>query len=150
MASRLAGARGARVTRGAVACAVLLGLSAVCAAGARAVPFHETTYPSGAPRGWVIVVHAGGWQIVGPGMPGLERPEVDRLTSWGYATLNVDYRRGAAGLTDVLHFYDRLRRRVGAQMPICIDGSSSGGHLALMAAQRRKGVTCVIARAAPT
>jgi fermentation-respiration switch protein FrsA (DUF1100 family) len=127
-------------------------LSAIClVSGAAArTPFHQTAYPSGKPRGWVIVVHAGGWQVVGPGMPGLELPEVDRLLSWGYATLNIDYHRGAAGLTDLLHFYDRLHRRVGAKMPICLDGSSSGGHLALMAAQRRRSVSCVVTRAAPT
>jgi hypothetical protein len=98
----------------------------------------------------VIVIHAGGWRLVGRGMTGLEQPEVDRLNKWGYATLNIDYHRGARGLTDVLGFYDRLRRRVPRKTPICLDGASAGGHLALMAALNRPSVDCVITRAAPT
>jgi hypothetical protein len=123
---------------------------AVLAQQAAAMPYHQTSQPSAHPPGWVIVIHAGGWRLVGRGMTGLEQPEVDLLNGWGYGTVNIDYRRGARGLTDVLRFYDRLRKRLGPKAPICLDGSSAGGHLALMATLRRKSVTCVITRAAPT
>lgn len=119
-------------------------------AAAAKLPYHETSRPVAHPKAWVIVIHAGGWRLVGSGMAGLEHPEVERLNGWGYGTLNIDYHRGARGLTDVLRFYDRLRRGEGRTTPICLDGASAGGHLALMAAQRRKGVACVITRAAPT
>jgi hypothetical protein len=131
--------------------AALLAAAALCAQSAAAkAPYHHTSQPTKHPRGWVIVIHAGGWRLVGQGMTGLEQPEVDRLNGWGYGTVNIDYRRGARGLTDVLGFYDRLRRRLKPGAPICLDGASAGGHLALMAALRRPSVTCVITRAAPT
>jgi pimeloyl-ACP methyl ester carboxylesterase len=119
-------------------------------ATARAEPFSEVSRPSGEPRGYVITIHPGGWRLVGPGMAGLMHPEVARLNRWGYETLNVDHRRGAAGLTDVTRFYDGLRARVGSEKPICLDGWSSGGHLAMLVAARRPDVSCVIAVAAPT
>jgi pimeloyl-ACP methyl ester carboxylesterase len=117
---------------------------------AAAMPYSQTIRPSSQPAGWVIVIHAGGWRLVGPGMTGLEQPEVERLNRWGFGTMNIDYRRGVAGLTDVLRFERRLRRRVGPGTPICLDGASAGAHLALMAALRRPDVACVVARAAPT
>jgi fermentation-respiration switch protein FrsA (DUF1100 family) len=117
---------------------------------AAALPYHQTSQPVAHPGEWVIVIHAGGWRLVGRGMTGLEQPEVDRLNAWGYGTVNIDYHRGARGLQDVVRFYDRLRRRVGRRTPICLDGSSAGGHLALMAALRRPSAACVITRAAPT
>src|SRR4051812_3756952 len=117
---------------------------------AAAMPYSQTSRPKGKPAGWVIVIHASGWKLVGRGMTGLELPEVERLNRWGFATLNVDPRRGAAGLTDILRFERRLRRKVGRHVPICLDGASSGAHLALMAAARRKDVACVVSRAAPT
>jgi acetyl esterase/lipase len=141
----------ARIAAAATAAAALVAvLGSAWAPPAGAAPYHDTSQPSAHPRGWVIVIHAGGWRLVGRGMTGLEQPEVDLLNSWGYATVNVDYRRGARGLTDVLGFYDRLRKRLGPKTPICLDGSSAGGHLALMAALRRPRITCVITRAAPT
>jgi dienelactone hydrolase len=97
----------------------------------------------------VITIHPGGWNLVGPGMAGLMHPEVARLNGWGYETLNVDHRRGAAGLADVTRFYDRLRAGVGTA-PICLDGWSSGGHLAMMVASIRPRVACVVSLAAPT
>ena len=107
--------------------------------------FHEVPHA----KGYVIVIHAGGWYLVGRGMLGLEYPNVERLNRWGYSTLNVDYHKGAAALKDILGFHDRLRRRVG-NAKICALGSSAGAHLALMLAYRRADVACVISEAAPT
>jgi acetyl esterase/lipase len=118
------------------------------ATAARAEPASEfKAVPS--PSGYVIVVHAGGWRIVGRGMLGFEYPNVGRLNGWGYSTLNVDYRAGADGLTDLLRFHDGLRRRIG-KARLCVLGTSSGGHLALMLALRRPDVECAITEAAPT
>jgi fermentation-respiration switch protein FrsA (DUF1100 family) len=124
-------------------------------AGAAAEPASQLQSPTGAftgkpPRGYVITIHGGGWTLVGPGMMGFELAEDARLNSWGYATLNVDYRRGSRSLDDVVRFYDRLRRRVGRDPAICADGSSSGGHLALMLAVRRPGLQCAISEEGPT
>jgi pimeloyl-ACP methyl ester carboxylesterase len=136
----------------ALALALLVWLCAASVARAEP-PFSEVSRASGAraghPRGYVITIHPGGWNLVGAGMAGLMHPEVARLNSWGYETLNVDHRRGAAGLTDVTRFYDRLRARVGTA-PICLDAWSSGGHLAMMVASTRPGVACVISVAGPT
>jgi acetyl esterase/lipase len=71
-------------------------------AGAAAEPASQLQSPTGAftgkpPRGYVITIHGGGWTLVGPGMMGFELAEDARLNSWGYATLNVDYRRGSPG-----------------------------------------------------
>src|SRR5919202_1758551 len=121
--------------RSLILCAAgVLGALAMGATAARAEPASEfKAVPS--PSGYVIVVHAGGWRIVGRGMLGFEYPNVGRLNGWGYSTLNVDYRAGADGLTDLLRFHDGLRRRIG-KARLCVLGTSSGGHLALMLALR--------------
>jgi dienelactone hydrolase len=112
-------------------------------------PYSDASPATGPTRGYVITIHPGGWRIVGEGPAGLMNPEVARLNAWGYETLNVDHRRGHRALADVTRFYDRLRRRVGDK-PICLDGWSSGGHLAMMVAASRPRVACVISLAAPT
>jgi acetyl esterase/lipase len=135
-----------------------LTVSLASAAGvgvASARPYSQQNPPSGPyagapPRGYVLLVHGGGWKLVGSGMAGLMNPTADRLNRAGYATLNVDYRAGSRSLHDVLGFYDELRARVGPRAEICIYGDSAGGNLALLVAQRRPDVACVIAEAAPT
>jgi pimeloyl-ACP methyl ester carboxylesterase len=128
---------------------LLMWLCLASTAGAAQPPFSEVSRPQGTPRGYVITIHPGGWRLVGPGMAGLMHAEDARLNRWGYETLNVDHRKGAASLVDVTRFYDSLRARVG-DSPICLDGWSSGGHLALMVAARRPDVACVISVAGPT
>jgi acetyl esterase/lipase len=135
-----------RTSRSATFALALLVACCVTQSAAAAMPYSDTRPPTSKPARWVIVIHAGGWRLVGRGMTGLEQPEVDRLQGWGYGTVNIDYGRGAAGLTDVLRFERRLRRKVGPRTPICLDGSSAGAHLALMAALRRPDIACVIAR----
>ena len=141
------GSRARRALRVAVSLGVLA-ISAPAVAPAADVPASEFTAVPDA-RGYVMVIHAGGWYIVGKGMLGLEYPNVARLNRWRYSTLNVDYRKGAAGLDDVLRFHDELRRRIGGAK-LCVLGTSAGGHLALMLARRRPDVDCVITEAAPT
>lgn len=46
--------------------------------------------------------------------------------------------------------YDLLRDRFGPAVPICLEGGSAGGQLALVLATLRPDVACVIAAGAPT
>jgi acetyl esterase/lipase len=128
---------------------------ALAASSAAALPYSQESPPSGAyegaaPRGYVVLIHGGGWKLVGRVMTGFMNPVADRLNQAGYETLNVDYGFGRRSLGDVLAFHDELRARVGPGAEICMYGDSAGGHLALLAAQWRPDVACVIANAAPT
>jgi acetyl esterase/lipase len=127
----------------------------VAAPAAHARPYSHESPPSGSyegapPKGYVLLIHGGGWKLVGEGMTGFMYPAQDRLNQAGYATLNVDYGRGKRSLPDVLSFYDELRARVGPEAKICTYGDSAGGNLALLVAQRRPDVACVMANAGPT
>jgi acetyl esterase/lipase len=98
----------------------------------------------------MLLVHGGGWYIVGPGPLVTERGEADRWRRRGWLTVNLDYPACGASLNGVLWFHDRVRARYGHRLPLCASGASAGGHLALMLAVRRRDVACVIARGAPT
>jgi acetyl esterase/lipase len=103
------------------------------------------------PRGWVVVIHAGGWQFVGPSAVRLYgAPFASYFNRHGWGTYDIDYRPRAQSLGDVLASYDQLRRRVGAKVPVCAFGGSAGGHLALMLAAYRRSLNCVITEAAFT
>jgi acetyl esterase/lipase len=102
------------------------------------------------PIGWVVVIHGGGWQLVGPAVMASENSTVKFLTGLGWATDNIDYREGEHSLPDVLAAYNALRKRVGTTIPICLLGHSAGGNLALLAAEQRPSVDCVISGAGPT
>src|SRR5436309_3210671 len=88
-------------------CAGVSALAAICPAGvANAGPYSQENMPTGPyagkpPLGYVVLIHGGGWYLVGAGMAGLMNPTADRLNSAGYATLNVDYRAGRKSLPDV-------------------------------------------------
>lgn len=101
------------------------------------------------PRAYVLTIHGGGWYRVGPRMVARMDDDGARLRSWGYATVNIDYRAGARSFDDVLVAYDRVREHVGPSAPICAYGASAGGHLALMLAIRRPALACVVAQAPP-
>jgi acetyl esterase/lipase len=102
------------------------------------------------PHGVMMVVHGGAWTLAGPPMLSQARPEADQWRNLGWATANVDYRVCGFSLQDTLLQYDLVRDKVGEDTPICLDGESAGGHLALMVAALRPDVACVLARAAPT
>jgi dipeptidyl aminopeptidase/acylaminoacyl peptidase len=127
--------------------ATLIGAALALPATASAGPIPE---PVAAPRGYVITIHGGGWHFVGPSMAARMSADIDRLHRWGYGTVNVDYRAGAAAFPDVAGAYDALRARVGPHVPVCAYGASAGGQLALMLAIRRPAVACVVTHAAPT
>ena len=133
---------------GALACALLpLAVPVPDAAGAPART--EIQRPAGPPRGIVLVVHGGAWKATGPGELAAVRGEAERFTRRGWLTYSVDHRPLHHAFRDVRRAYDRLRAR-HPRIRICVHGLSSGGHLALMLAQRRPSVDCVIAVGAPS
>lgn len=109
----------------------------------------EIQRPDGTPRGIVLVVHGGAWKLTGPGALAAVRGEAQRFTRRGWLTYSVDHRPLHRSFRDVRRAYDRLRAK-HPRIRICVHGVSSGGHLALMLAQRRPSVDCVIAVGAPT
>jgi dipeptidyl aminopeptidase/acylaminoacyl peptidase len=135
------------VTGGALACALLLAVLVPDAPGARAPA--EIQRPKGEPRGIVLLIHGGGWTASGPEAVATVRGDARRFTQRGWLTYNVDHRPLQHAFADVRRTYDRLRRR-HPRIRICVHGVSSGGHLALMLAQRRPSVDCVIAVGAPS
>jgi acetyl esterase/lipase len=102
------------------------------------------------PVGWVLLIHGGGWQDVGSAELATETSKVKFFTGLGWATDDVDYRKGEHSLPDVLAAYDALRKKVGSSTPICLAGQSAGGNLALLVAEHRTSVDCVISEAGPT
>ena len=135
------------VTGGALGCALLFAVLVPAAAGAPARP--EIQRPAGEPRGIVLVIHGGGWQANGADAMASVRGESQRFARRGWLTYSIDHRPLHRAFRDVRRAYDRLRRR-HPRIRICVHGQSSGGHLALMLAQRRPSVDCVIAVGAPT
>ena len=149
---------GAVLPGSAVALVVLLTAISVLPSGARVGPPSLSQLPRGVvarnnvllpprvtPRGWVILIHGGGWMITG--FVWRERAAWYNARGWGaYA---IDHRAGANSLPDTLAAYDWLRRR-HPTAAICADGSSSGGWLALMLAALRKQLSCAISEAGPT
>jgi dipeptidyl aminopeptidase/acylaminoacyl peptidase len=106
-------------------------------------------YEGEQPRAVLILVHGGAWR-------GLDRRQFEGTLAQalvyqqaGYATLTVDYRAGADGITDLERFYKQAESRF-PDLPICAIGSSAGGHLSLMLAAREPELDCVVSFAGPT
>lgn len=99
-------------------------------------------------RRTVIVLHGGGWISSGRTPTELTALGTKRFARWGLRVVHADYRTGAAGLQDVLAVYDAERRRA-PRGRVCFYGESAGGHWALLAAARRRGVDCVVSAAGP-
>lgn len=94
--------------------------------------------------------------IPGSGFNGAKASYVGRMTFtpdvWqgpGYETVPVPYRRGKAGLKDVLAGV-RLVDSRHPDLPLCLYGESSGGAWALQAAVRTGVVDCLIVVAGVT
>jgi hypothetical protein len=63
-----------------------------------------------------VLIHGGGWKLVGRVMTGFMNPVAERLNQAGYETLNIDHGPGRASLPDALafrtsHAWSRTRRR---------------------------------------
>ena len=117
--------------------------------------YYELGAPSGAylgqpPKGLMITIHGGGWYVVGPGAVAAERPFADLWRSSGWETLNITYSACSQSLPDVVWFHDAARALFGPRLPVCAYGQSAGAQLALMLANSRPDVGCVIAEGAPT
>lgn len=117
--------------------------------------YYELGAPSGAflgqaPKGLMITIHGGGWSVVGPAAVASERPYANIWRNRGWETLNITYTACAQSLQDVLWFHDIARNLFGSELPICAYGESAGAQLALMMADLRPDVGCVIAEGAPT
>jgi acetyl esterase/lipase len=117
--------------------------------------YYEIGEPMGAyagqtPKGVMLIIHGGGWEMVGPAYVGYERADADRWRARGWRTLNIDYRPCGASFADVQWFYDQARQLWGSSVPYCALGESAGGHLALMLAASRPSVACVVDEAGPT
>ena len=133
---------------------LLIALNLTASAQAELSPNNEWGRPATsvdkAPVGWVMIIHGGGWQIVGKQQVIASRPQADFFSEHGWGTYNIDYRAGSKSLADVLSAYDRLRKRAGSSAPVCAWGGSAGGHLAMMLAAFRSTLDCVISEAGPT
>jgi dipeptidyl aminopeptidase/acylaminoacyl peptidase len=100
------------------------------------------------PKGVVMLLPGGGWQPNKTAYLGLI-PTAEELQSLGFATVVVGYGEGATGFQDVKQAYEKTRQRYPG-LPICAQGVSAGGNLALMLAAREPGLTCVVGLATPT
>lgn len=123
--------------------------------GAGAVPYHEWRNPSGPAKGLVLVIHGGGWA---GGAEIVRDPYVEetarRFNRWDWRTLSIDYRtatpdRPLIGYKDIRAFYFLARRSVSSRKPICVWGSSAGGHYALLL-HRDVHTACALVEGAPT
>jgi acetyl esterase/lipase len=121
--------------------------------------FADLRQPDKKPSGTVVLLHGGAWQAA-YGVTELERL-AERLTSLGFITWNVEYRRVGNGggvpntLLDVGAAIDRLGGDglpAGITDRVVLVGHSAGGHLCTWAASRTPatpgGAPLVRARAA--
>ena len=104
-----------------------------------------------APRGTMIMVHAGGWAGHDAHAQHLlmDRPG-DLLLGRGWRVVSLDYAAGTAGLQDVLDAVGAELARNNGPGPVCLYGESAGAHLALVAAARMRSIDCVIGVGTPT
>jgi acetyl esterase/lipase len=121
----------------------------------KAPAYYEVGAPSGlyagrAAKGIIIVVHGGGWSLVGSGAVSAERPVADQWRNMGWTTINVTYPacNGLGELATLEWFYDRAAL-VAAGMPVGAEGDSAGGELVLLLAEHRP-LSFAVSRGGPT
>ena len=103
------------------------------------------------PRGTVVIVAGSAWTGTGAHGQRLVWGHVgDALVAAGYRTVAIPVGAGPGpGLASIKRAIWAEQRR-GAPGPLCVYGESSGGHLALLAAQQVNGLDCVATSGAPT
>jgi acetyl esterase/lipase len=112
-------------------------------------PVVKWANPAGTnPAGVVILIHGGGWKANHDAYEA-EMPLAAALQQQGYATVVVGYNAGADGFQEIEQVYSQAKKRYPG-LPICADGISAGGHLALMLAAREPDLTCVVGLVTPT
>jgi len=111
----------------------------------------ELTRPTGRARGVVVVVHGGFWKAAYD--LSLGRPLAADLVERGWAALNIEYRRVAAG-GGVPQTLDDVRAAIATLGETDLDlttvvtlGHSAGGHLAAWAGHAIDAVTHVVSQA---
>ncbi len=122
--------------------------------GDGAPAYYEIGRPTGVykgktPKGVMLIIHGGGWFIVGKDSVSQVRGYADSWRSRGWQTINIDYRACKQSIGDVVWFANRIRE-IAPKVPLCAAGISAGGHLALLLASVRSDVRCVVALAAPS
>lgn len=121
----------------------------------------EVSYPDGAPRATMILIHGLGWASHPQTTFVLSLGAVKQLTDEGFRVVAISTDqspgldnpgvrpKGDAVLDDVLAFYDQVRDAFPDE-PVCAFGASGGGHLSLMLAIERRDLDCASAAAPPT
>jgi acetyl esterase/lipase len=106
------------------------------------------TRPQAPPEGVVLLLPGGAWK---PDPHDYARQiAVGRsISAGGFATVAVLYGREPSGFAQIQGVYWQARRRY-PNLPVCVEGDSAGGHLALMLAAREHAIRCVIDLAGPT
>jgi hypothetical protein len=122
--------------------------------GPDAPAYYEIGGPTGSfagktPKGEMLVIHGGGWHLVGKATVAFERKHADEWRARGWETINVDYHACAQSLSDVLWFKQRVRL-LHPNSALCAEGISAGGQLALMLATTESDLGCVISLGGPT
>ena len=110
---------------------------------------YEVQQPAGRPRGTILILHGGGWHVIGRGALASTRGEADRWLSRGWRTVNASYRGCSSSSDDVVTLFDRVQEVYGGSRPVCASGQSAGAHLALLLAAVRSRLACVVAQAGP-
>ena len=101
-------------------------------------------------RGTMVLIHGGAWRGPDPEhQQRLVRQPGELLVQRGWRVVSVDYKKGQAGLQDVLDTVGQEMMQPNGKL-LCLYGESAGGQLALVAASRLPAVDCVIAAGAPT
>jgi hypothetical protein len=107
--------------------------------------------PAGPVRGTMLLVHGGAWAGHSALAQQLLMTDPGPLfVARGWRVISIDMAEGKAGLQAVLTAVDAELARPARAGPLCIYGESSGAHLSLVAARRRRAVDCVLGMAAPT
>jgi hypothetical protein len=128
----------------ACAAAIVATLAAAASAAARSVVAHPRTPAT------VMVLAANAW--TGTNEENKQRV-YEHIGPWleaaGHRVVVADYPAGVAAGLDAVDAAVRAELRARPDVPLCLYGESSGGHLALLAAQSIAAVDCVATFAAP-
>jgi dipeptidyl aminopeptidase/acylaminoacyl peptidase len=104
---------------------------------------------NGDPRGLIMLLHGGGW-LPNPAAYEQLRQYAPTLQASGYATVAIGYDKGARGFRQIRAIYRNAAEKRYPGLPVCVLGTSAGGHLGLMLAAREPDLACVVDLVGPT